>query len=75
MHDGKFQNQPSLSLTKSNKRRKILKLIETKDCKNMILTILRRNVHEKSTRLKIHIGWNKLQAGNFVKINKTCRME
>ena len=48
MQDGKFQKQPSLSLTKSNKGgRQILKVIETKDLKNMILTILGRNEHKK----------------------------
>ena len=44
MQGGNFQNQPSLSLTKRNEGKQILKLIETKDYTNMILTILRRIV-------------------------------
>ena len=56
MQDGKFQKQPSLSLTKSNKGRKIVRLIKTKDCTIMILIILRRNVHKKSNNLTKNAG-------------------
>ena len=67
MQDGKFQKQPSLFLTKSNEGRQISKLIETKDCKNMILTIFRLKVPKKSNNLTILVGWNRVHAGIFFK--------
>jgi len=44
MQDGEFQMQPSLFPSKSNKGRQNLIFFVTKDCKNVILTIVRRNV-------------------------------
>ena len=58
MQDRKFQKQPSLSQTKSNKGRQILKLIKAKDCKNVVLKILRRNALKMSNNLEIDAGWN-----------------
>ena len=57
----------SLSSTDSNKGTQILKFFETKDCKNMILTILRWNILKKFNNLTICASWDKLQAVNFAK--------